>query len=84
MFVLHWLLLVAGFYSAVNSTSDCRSRGHKVESQLTQITSLEIDHEKFLDRFFFFLKKNTSFKMAMFGMAGGHLASGIVRGFPFG
>ena len=36
----------AGLHSAVDSTSDCRSMGHKIESQLCYIT-LEIDHEIF-------------------------------------
>ena len=30
--------------SMVNSTSDCRSRDHKFESELGHITFLEIDH----------------------------------------
>ena len=31
--------------SAVNSASDCRSRGDKFESQLDNITFMEIDRE---------------------------------------
>ena len=35
----------AGLHSVVRSGSDCRSRGDKFESQLGDITSMEMDHE---------------------------------------
>ena len=39
------IYLLIGFQCAIGSTSDCRSRCRKFKSQLSDITSIEIDHE---------------------------------------
>ena len=39
------ILYLARLHSAVGSISDCRSRGHKLESQLGHITFVEFDNE---------------------------------------
>ena len=36
----------AGLHSSVSSTSDCRSKGHKLRSHLGHIIFMEIDHEE--------------------------------------
>ena len=42
-----WYMLATGLYSAVNVTSDCRSRTLKFESQLGHETFLEIDPKNY-------------------------------------
>ena len=41
--LINIILTLAGLHSPVRSTSDSKSRGHKFESQLIHITSMEID-----------------------------------------
>ena len=43
--MLTFLRKIAGFHSAVDSASGCRSRGRKFESQLIHITFMEYDNE---------------------------------------
>ena len=38
-------VVLAGLHTAVISMPDCRSRGHKFESQLRHTTFVKIDHE---------------------------------------